>query len=355
MGQIRMLLAIGVVIVHIPYFNYQSIGYIGNSYVEAFVFASGFFICMVLSKTTVEYKSFFASRLLRIFPIYFISLFMIFAIKFLAKGDFFDDLNSLSLKAKFIVFLMNVTLIGSDWGYVLGLDSHGIQLVTADNLGTEVMFRLDRFLMVPPSWSLGMELTYYLVSLFLINRSKYFLFTLMFFSLVYRFNGEHLLAESLGVELSRPTSIAMFSTYLAGFLSFKYLHKTDKNRFIQMKAIKYLIFPIFVTTFVIVTVAKINYEVQVLLLLFQVLIATYFVRFDPIEQKLANFSYPLYILHFPLIESYFGLIRRVTILAELPTSLHLTLLSIILILLSKISIDSTSKIETFRKRIIRSS
>lgn len=102
MGQMRMLLALGVVLVHLPWIS-GSTGFLGSAYVEAFVCASGFFIAMVLSNPNTKNIKFLASRALRIFPIYYIVLVSVALIRFGFYGSYKKNLTNCHLKKEYLL------------------------------------------------------------------------------------------------------------------------------------------------------------------------------------------------------------------------------------------------------------
>lgn len=335
MGQMRMLLALGVVLVHLPWIS-GSTGFLGSAYVEAFVCASGFFIAMVLSNPNTKNIKFLASRALRIFPIYYIVLVSVALIRFGFYGSYKKEFNKLSFEERILVITTNITLIGSDWAHLIRLDS-------------EKVIYLDRFLIVPPSWSLGMELGFYIVSIYLINRSTKFLCGLLIIFLLYRLFLEKLLKEYFNVVHERPTTFAMFSVYLIGFILYKEIRHKQKFKHRGSNLVRFAILPVFIVTFVLATNYSLPYLAEVALLVSQVLVASFLVEHNNFENKLSSYSYPLYIVHFPLIEG-FWLFSKTSNLVHPNVLPMLSIISCLIaaILLTKI----TSGIEKRRKKLI---
>lgn len=307
---------------------------------------------MVLTNSKAGSKKFLIARVVRLFPIYYLSLSFALLIRFFGH-DFFSELHDLSNWAKFIVIINNLTLIGSDWANLIQVNSNGIHTVASSNASSVDSFSLDRFLLVPPSWSLGMELTFYLISIFLVKLSLRNLGSILFLSLIYRFFLEHNIFEYFQIPFERYTSISMFSTYLLGFVCYLFMvHHKMKNPY-NFPLYKNLVLPVFLASFIWVSNIEIPYELQVLILVLQVFFAAIFVNYTSAEVYFAKLSYPLYIFHFPLIESMYALTSRLPIFDYVPNFLEIVVLLLLLFLVCKFSIKATAGIEDWRLKLMR--
>jgi len=351
-GQIRFVLALGVLLIHLPMPEMDQIGFLGSAYVEAFIFASGYFIAMVLTNSKAGSKRFLISRVVRLFPIYYLSLSFALLLRFFGS-DYLSDLHEISHWAKFIAIFINLTLIGSDWANLTLVDSNGIHFVANSNASNIHSHPLDRFLLVPPSWSLGMELTFYLISIFIVKLSLRSLGSILFLSLFYRFFVERKIFEYFQVPFERPTSISMFSTYLLGFICYLLISHYKMKNSLFIAWYKTLVLPVFLVSFLWVSNVKVQYELQVLILVFQVFFAAIFVKYTNAEIYFAKLSYPVYILHFPLVELMFALKSRLPIFNNVSNFLEIFVLLLVLFLICKFSIKATAGIENWRLRLIR--
>jgi peptidoglycan/LPS O-acetylase OafA/YrhL len=178
MGILRLYLALCVVADHggpvLPWRMHT-----GSQAVQMFYIISGFYMAMVLSSRYAKPRDFYLSRFLRIFPPYWLVLAATFVLS-LAGGLFFDRWLMLrtyinhpfehnGVAGILLSVLLNLTLIGQDWLMFLKHDiGHALQF-TAD-WSTDPS-PLWRYLVLPQSWTIGVELTFYALAPFL-NRLR---------------------------------------------------------------------------------------------------------------------------------------------------------------------------------------
>lgn len=176
MGTFRLLLAFAVVISHTrPLFGFVGIG--GNA-VPAFFIISGFYMDLVLSTT---YRGgggtrlFYGNRLLRIFPTYWAVL-LIFGIAALLPGFGIGFLQNIAFLAHNSVTaaidggapaawaaIPNLFAIGSDILRLFAPTPHGLTVLSPEMYARGDV-AMDRYLILPPVWSLGVELICYAFS-----------------------------------------------------------------------------------------------------------------------------------------------------------------------------------------------
>lgn len=165
MGLVRLLLALSVVMVHIGYAA-QPLGAYGRVAVQAFFAISGFYISMALSTSYAgATRAFWVNRALRLYPVYLV----VAALTLAARGlgsDFLHQFAALPPAAQGWLAATNVALLGQDWTMFLGLHDGVLRFVTDFRDSSPPLYR---FLLVPPAWSLGLELTFYALAPWLLR------------------------------------------------------------------------------------------------------------------------------------------------------------------------------------------
>jgi peptidoglycan/LPS O-acetylase OafA/YrhL len=210
MGTLRTLFAIAVVFAH-------SLGNLlvgGQNAVQLFYMISGFLISYVLveRKAYPNIKSFYINRYLRLYPIYFVIAtltFMTLASTIGKNINFFDIYIKAPNSADILLVVSNVVLFFQDWVMFSGVEQN--KLVFARNFSNSEVV-LYQGLLVPQAWTLGVELTFYLLAPFILFRKK-ILIALLISSLILR-----VYLISIGLGTKDPWTYRFFPTELALFL-----------------------------------------------------------------------------------------------------------------------------------------
>ncbi len=212
MGFLRTLLALSVVLDHLGGGAADKlVG--GRLAVQLFYVISGFLISYVLTGTD-RYQGatghFYANRLLRLFPVYLTVAALTLAAYAAGDGSFFRLYDDLPLSARLFLILSNLFIVGQDWLMFFGIE-HSTLLFTGSFAHSDVP--LYQGLLVPQAWTLGVEITFYLIAPFVL-RSPRRLLALLAASLALR---AALIATGIG--LSDPWTYRFFPAELALFLA----------------------------------------------------------------------------------------------------------------------------------------
>jgi peptidoglycan/LPS O-acetylase OafA/YrhL len=184
MGIIRILLAIAVVLTH-------SSGIFGNTLVEGhlavqlFYIISGFYMSLILNEKYIDqnggYGLFISNRLMRLFPIYWAVVLLLVGMSLVVyfgshgkQFGFFDIYHqyygSMSASTIFFIIFTNIFLIFQDIVMFLGVNTTTGGLFFTSNFHNTSP-ELYKFLLVPQAWTIGVEITFYLIAPFLVRRN----------------------------------------------------------------------------------------------------------------------------------------------------------------------------------------
>lgn len=216
MGVLRFLLALSVAWTHAGLPK----GLSGDLCVTVFFVISGFYMAMVLSENPAygQVSAFYQQRLLRLFPTYWALL----ALALLAGAltstiqQGWATVQALQLPqnhpALFAGWLLShLFIIGQDVFHFFGLGATGA--IAFEGHAAPTAQPLAGLLVIPPAWSLSLEITFYLLVPFLVRRSTGVLVGLMLASCAVR------LASAYGLGLVEdPWATRFFLSELAFFL-----------------------------------------------------------------------------------------------------------------------------------------
>lgn len=305
MGTIRLLLALAVVIGHsTAVFGFTPI--IPRGAVQVFYIISGFYMSLVLSEKYLTGSSlqFYKNRFLRIYPVYFLVItitliFFLFTHKFYYFNymQYLESFKNMSFITILVLVMTNLLIIGQDWLIPTAISPENGNLYFApifriENLPTQ------RFFILPQSWSISLELTFYLMAPY-INKlsSKNILFiilTSVFLRLYFASNGFYY--DPWNYRFF-PFEIAYF---LVGFLAYR-LYKSKNELFNNKKISKYIfIFNIFfLLSF---RYLSVNEEVLSFIYSFIFLMSLPYI-FDlskswSFDKSIGELSYSLYLIHY---------------------------------------------------------
>lgn len=208
MGIMRFLLAISVVGTHagFPFL----VG--GPRAVQVFYMISGFLISYVLLET-VKYPKvwpFYVSRFLRLWPVYAVIALITLGFHILhPQTRFFEYIAAQPAHGQAFLIFTNLTLFFQEYANILVATPQGFG-VLRDLYDTTTP--LWPGLLVPPGWSLGVEMSFYLVAPFILHRPK-LLIGLLLASLALR---GVFIAQGFG--MNDPWRYRFFPTELAFFI-----------------------------------------------------------------------------------------------------------------------------------------
>jgi len=181
MGLLRFLLAVSVLALHCnTIFGLTFVG--GEVAVQAFYMISGFYMALVLdgkynATNWAGYKLFITNRLLKLYPIYWLTLLCVITLGILSfvlfKSTYIFNYyiahDNLLTPTNWIYFIFaNIFILGQDILFFIGYNESGYYFQTAyKEAGTS----LHRFLFIKQAWTISLEIYFYLMVPFL-NKIK---------------------------------------------------------------------------------------------------------------------------------------------------------------------------------------
>ncbi len=307
MGFLRLLLALSVVSAHVinnPFFSLVG----GIVAVKTFYIISGFYMAMIIN----NYKNniaFFKSRYLRLFPVYFICLIIAY---YLGDGEtaqnqkLFNN-DQVPLITHLFLAFTNIFIFFQD--LVMFISVKGGEFFFTSNFKSSDP-PLYHFLFIPQAWTLGIELSFYMLAPLMIKKKniKLIIFlillslTLRLLLIFFDFKGD-------------PWTYRFFPSELALFLlgSLSYYIFSDLN--IRMSKIKiYLIYILIIVftfcySFIGLPGRSIIYFSLVVSSLWFIFQET---KNSKIDKFLGELSYPVYCSHLLINNYIFNKINFIT-------------------------------------------
>jgi peptidoglycan/LPS O-acetylase OafA/YrhL len=181
MGIIRFLLAYAVIVGHFTFFpTYKLIG--TDTAVEAFFVLSGFYIAMIWDTQYSSTKDFLINRFLRLYPAYFVIAATNLVINMIDPGELKNIFTFPPLLSAYLIFT-NATMILQDWAMFLGLQDGHLHFVANFNNSNPPIWR---YLLIPQAWTLGVEISLYILAPILFFKKFKYVFAVFVASILIR-------------------------------------------------------------------------------------------------------------------------------------------------------------------------
>jgi len=317
MGLVRFFLAFAVAAGHAAAFfhiDHQPIKLPGAYAVQIFYMISGFLIALILDgKYANSLRGnwmFYSNRAVKIFVPYLTVLAVTVAVSLvfyactgdgLSLGAIIGEAHNMAPLTWLYVVFTNLFLFGLEWSYVLvdrggqlSLDPHAFSSGAA----------ATQFVVDLPAWTLSIELTFYLLAPLVLRRHFLLIAVLAYACQLFRFNEYH---DGWFTEVTEgrffPFELGLF---LYGALVYRARRLLDAGATARGPlVVGFLMFLVLLPEYFIAQ----NYQLfaAVGLLLPSLLEFTNRHRWD---RWLGELSYPLYILHFPLLWLISALLAR---------------------------------------------
>ena len=303
MGHIRLLLALAVILSHLPTATFQFIH--GGLAVQAFFVVSGFYMALVLDGKYRDAKLFYSNRLLRLAPAYFtmmfIALVVLLAFEMTATSSLgiFKSIFSNPWSAIILLF-ENIFVVGQHWLYWFMIDDQGgLYLDPHGGLPTETRSVAWQALLVPQSWSLSLELMFYAIAPWLAGRNLKVILAIAAASVGLRLAGPYLPVE-LPLWQGRLFITVLFM-FLFGMMAYRTLPMVNR----LPRAVQLAVTALMIAGIIFLPKTGWSHQVQSWVVYSGMAIGTPFAfaatRQNAFDRWIGELSYPIYLTHLVVI------------------------------------------------------
>jgi peptidoglycan/LPS O-acetylase OafA/YrhL len=306
MGILRFILALSVIASHAsgfgipfpdqkPYPMWAMALIDGRQAVALFFIISGFYMAMVLN-TKYQHQTlrFYINRFLRLWPSYIVVL--ILACIFTPVGkNILHAVKECDPVVKFTVAFCNLFILGSDAFWLLSLDNCDLHYFPAfvNEHSNGYMLLVNQ-----PAFSISMEMLFYLMAPFILKSIKRLW---IYFGLGVLYYFWFILAGKFNIIFQYHWFPSSFIYFALGGLAWHYSNKTgfeltNKKMVMIFSACLALMFAYTLFS-------------MVLIICFTIMVPKLFdlTKKNSVDRLIGELSYPLYIVHYPVLTYLWGL------------------------------------------------
>lgn len=313
MGLFRLLLAWSVLLGHGGH-GFFGLGFLHRDLaVQSFFVVSGFYMALILNEKYIgsgRYGIFLQQRILRLFPTYLIILVLILLIEGAITAWTHQPYGSLKYWSDYfsvmpfstIAFLglMNLVIFGQDMNAFFHVDMTTGQLAFALVQPPNAM-PSGLFLLNGPSWSLAVELLFYVVAPLLVCRSWRLQFAALLASAALRVAFHYFFGrENHWIYLFGPSNLYFFFAGSLGYLFYKN-HRSRTEDIVRNHPWIFWAFFAIVVTYNRIPFTHSLYWIYLPLVAIMVPLLFAATRSNRTDRLIGELSYPFYLLHMQVL------------------------------------------------------
>lgn len=299
-----MFLAFAVIVSHAVALDINILP--GPVAVQAFFIISGFYMSLILNEKYSKsgLLTFYTNRFFRLFPTYLLVLLFSFtALCTVDAGIFtrFDKFQKVFAGGPFMALTYlwtNTAILGQDILFLLGVDVSNYSFFW--DIDGNASTKAWSFILVPQAWSLSMEFYFYLLAPFILRRRVKWVTALFIASVGLRLC---IVLKGPGYDLFLrrffPSELCLFLSGYFSYLLFKHVRRYDKKRFMGFFSWAALLIVLFFYN-------RIDQKSALSLMAVTLVLAMPFIfnlaKDNKIDRFLGNISFPIYMVHFVIIE-----------------------------------------------------
>ena len=304
MGIIRLFFAFSVLLGHININVLPPPMYA----VQGFYIVSGFYMSMILNEKYPTHDLnivFYKKRLLKLLPTYWlISVAALFiALIYACRGEsniLFFDFNNFpivtSITTNVYLFFSNIFIWGQDLALFLGISPEtGDMFFSVSSFAEE--YPMLRYMLIPVSWSVSSEFTFYLIAPFILRKKQKIVFILFIISLM-----SNVVTNYYGLNDSN-WRFRFFPSILLYFLTgyWVYLIYSKFKAKLNLYKLKYLFVFLYIVIVTLFIRLEIPYAIKTVFLLLMSLTFIPYIfnsfKTSKYDRIIGEMSYPLYLIH----------------------------------------------------------
>ncbi len=341
MGILRLIFALSVLINHS--LNNGSFIFPAGPSVFSFFVISGFYMALILDGKYKSILHFYFNRVLRIFPIYWLMLFLTLGLGFIKSFlQIGGDENAISHYFHYSAHLSGTEALTEGVNFIL---RNLTLIISKDYFSINDNNIAGGYLFLYQAWSLQMELLFYLFVPFLLKIKKNFLFFVALYFIV--FHGIIAPMSYVSPNLQSFKFLSFLIYFLLGISSYKYIYKRIQNlRLNKYYSAGFLIFLAYLIFYQLIPgrIPEQDFYLGMIYYIpFAIAISFFFqmTRNNKWDRFIGELSYPIYMSHFIIAKILYSLPHSNSqLLNTFPIMIGTVLFSLLLVKFVQNPIDS---------------